>query len=138
MSEYEDGPDYMNELAQQHHEEIQQLKAQLKAGKVPAPTASEESFERFWMGYQPTGNSRKDSKVAWKIAFTAGQRVVWEGHYNVLVEAQQRGYLDHADSCRKGIDSKTCTCGIMAWLPSAMSGDFRRRAAQPDHQEGRR
>ena len=33
-----------------------------------------------------------------------------------ISDAKDRGYLDHADSCRKGIDSKTCTCGIMTWL----------------------
>ena len=34
-----------------------------------------------------------------------------------LSDAVDRGYLDHRDDCRKGIDSETCTCGIMSWIP---------------------
>ena len=48
-----------------------------------------------------------------------------------IAEAQALGYLNHADACRKGIDSETCTCGIMSWLPSAMGGTSRRSRAQP-------
>jgi len=49
---------------------------------------------------------------------------------NTLAEAQSLGYLDHADACRKGIDSETCTCGIISWLPTAMCGTLRRSRAQ--------
>ena len=34
-----------------------------------------------------------------------------------IVDAQRRGYLDHKDDCRKGLDSETCTCGVMKWTP---------------------
>ena len=52
-----------------------------------------------------------------------------EGQRNALVDAQQLGYLDHRDDCRKGRDSETCTCGIMAWLPKAMTELTPRRSA---------
>ena len=51
---------------------------------------------------------------------------------SILAEAQALGYLDHADACRKGIDSETCTCGIIAWLPRAMCGTIRRSRAHDD------
>lgn len=34
----------------------------------------------------------------------------------IIADAKDRGYLDHRDDCRKGVDSETCTCGIMTWL----------------------
>ena len=37
-----------------------------------------------------------------------------------LNEAVDRGYLGHTPDCEKGRTSETCTCGVMAWLPSAI------------------
>src|SRR3990167_5607246 len=94
MSEYEDGPDYMDELAQQHHEEIQ-LRARVKAGNVPIPN---EAFEAKLASNIPVSKARSaivalvpegwtlermrvlDARLTdlFFAAYTAGQRAAWE------------------------------------------------------------
>lgn len=52
-----------------------------------------------------------------------GEQRYQEGCSSSLADAKHRGYLDHKQECRKGVDSETCTCGIMEWLPTAISGE---------------
>ena len=79
--------------------------------------------------YRKGGDQQDRRKRRAAIVTTAMAEAKREVCSSILAEAQALGYLDHAGACRKGIDSKICTCGIVSWLPSAMGGTSRRSRA---------
>ena len=40
--------------------------------------------------------------------------------HDILEAAVVKGYLGHTQDCQKGVTFKTCTCGVMAWLPTVI------------------
>src|SRR3990167_9947536 len=101
-----------------------------KRNPMTDPTVAERILDAMHKAtYRKGGDQQDRRKRRAAIVTTALAEERREVCSSTLAEAQALGYLDHADACRKGIDSETCTCGMMSWLPSAMGGISRRSRA---------
>ena len=88
-----------------------------RTGTVPTPTSKE--FAAWWEAHKKydLGSKKMVAQCAWFAADTAGQRVAWK-------EAAHQCDLIRPEDDRLGIARQ-------------LAIEFRRRATQPDHREGR-
>ena len=77
----------------------------------------EEEFYNLMQTYRHTPiTEQKATTQAYEAIKTFIRQHNARVRIKTISDAQKRGYLDHKTDCRKGLDSETCTCGIMKWL----------------------